>query len=138
MKKILFACAENAGRSQIGKAWFNHQAKLKRLKWIAESSGTFPAKSVHHNVIVAMWQQGIDLLNIKPKKLLSEDLNRYDKIISFGCIIKEGLPISVQEHMEEWHIDDPRELPLEDVLKIRDEIEKRVNILIDDISKEVS
>src|SRR3989338_5632712 len=55
-KKVLFVCTENAGRSQMAEAFFNHHAK--GTNFIAESSGTIPAQQVNTVVVEAMQEKG--------------------------------------------------------------------------------
>lgn len=131
MKKILFVCAENAGRSQMAEAFFNHYAKDKNLGWTAESAGTIPAKEVNPKVIEAMREKGIDLTSAKPKRFVPEKINEYEKVISFGCLVKVVFSPDIQSRIEEWHIDDPSDKSPEEVRKIRDEVENKVVNLIE-------
>lgn len=131
MKKVLFVCAENAGRSQIAERFFNHYAKEKGLDWTAESAGTIPAKQVNQLVIEAMAEKNLDLKGAQPKLFLPEKINDYERIISFGCLVKSFFSPEVQEKIEEWHIDDPNNKPLPQIEKIRDEVENKVLNLID-------
>jgi len=126
MKKILFICAENAGRSQMAEAFFNFYAKENKLDWIAESNGTTPADKINPVVIEAMAEKDIDLDNAKIKKFNSNEVDQYEKIISFGCIVKSFFDIEIQNKIEEWHIEDPHQESLEKIRLIRDEIEKRI------------
>jgi len=123
MKKILFICAENAGRSQMAEAFFNHYAKENGVDWIAESNGTTPADKINPVVIEAMSERGIPLADTKPKLFQLQDIGQYEKVISFGCLVKATLDKEVQNKLTEWHIDDPRGEGLEKVRVIRDEIE---------------
>ena len=130
MKKVLFVCAENAGRSQMAEAFFNHYAQEKGLDWTAESAGTIPAKEVNPNVIEVMREKGIDLTSKKPKLFVPERINEYQKVISFGCLVKEFFSADVQGRIEEWHIKDPSDKSPEEIKRIRDEVENKVINLI--------
>ncbi len=130
MKKVLFVCAENAGRSQMAEAFFNHYAQEKGLDWTAESAGTIPAKEVNPNVIEVMREKGIDLTSEKPKLFAPERINEYQKVISFGCLVKEFFSADVQGRIEEWHIKDPSDKSPEEIKRIRDEVENKVINLI--------
>ena len=130
MKKVLFVCAENAGRSQMAEAFFNHYAQEKGLDWIAESAGTIPAKEVNPNVIEIMREKEIDLTSKKPKLFVPERINEYQKVISFGCLVKEFFSADVQGRIEEWHIKDPSDKSPEEIKRIRDEVENKVINLI--------
>ena len=73
MKKYIFACVHNAGRSQMAAAWFNQLADGSKAQ--ALSAGTQPGTRVHPEVLEAMREQGIDLSQAKPQ-LLTDDLAR--------------------------------------------------------------
>lgn len=132
MKKILFVCAENAGRSQMAEAFFNFYAK--GTDFIAESSGTIPAQRVNPVVVEAMKEKNIDMHNAKPKKFDPATIGQYERVISFGCLVKAAFPQAVQDKIEDWLIDDPSVKPIEEVRRIRDEVEMKVRNLMDDLN----
>jgi len=55
MKKILFVCVHNSGRSQMAEAFFNNYAKGKAQ---AFSAGTQPASHADRNVLQTMREIG--------------------------------------------------------------------------------
>lgn len=130
MNKILFVCAENAGRSQMAEAFFNHYAKEKNIDWSAESAGTSPTKDVNPDVVKVMSEIGFELSDNRTKIFKNEKAGGYAKIISFGCIVKSALPEDIRSRIEEWHIEDPHGKRLDEIRKIRDEIESRVIELV--------
>lgn len=73
MRKVIFACVHNAGRSQMAAAFFNQFADSSRATAI--SAGTQPAEKVHDSVLRAMKQANIDLATAKPQ-LLTDELAR--------------------------------------------------------------
>ena len=125
MKKILFVCVHNAGRSQIAEAFFNHYAKGKAQ---AFSAGTHYASHINPTVIEAMREVGIDISNKRPKMLSLEMLGVADKVITMGCGAEGVCPASFVP-TEDWQLEDPEGKPIEQVRKIRDEIKARVNNL---------
>jgi arsenate reductase len=58
MKKIIFACVHNAGRSQIAAGWARHFAD-ERIEVV--SGGTEPGPHLNVQVVQAMHEVGIDL-----------------------------------------------------------------------------
>ena len=130
-KKIIFVCAENAGRSQMAGAFFNAYAKNRGYN--AESAGTVPAGEVNPAVIEVMKEKGIDMLNAKPKQFDESRIDEYARIISFGCLLKEAFSTDIQKRIEDWVTDDPKGKPVEDVRIIRDSIEKKVRVLIEEL-----
>ena len=129
MKKILFVCVHNAGRSQIAEAFFNHYAKGKAQ---AFSAGTHYASRIDPIVVEAMAERGIDISNKRPKMLTLEMLGVADKVISMGCGV-EGVCPATLVPTEEWQLEDPEGKPIEQARAIRDEIEAKVKTLIEEI-----
>jgi arsenate reductase len=129
MKKILFVCVHNAGRSQMAEAFFNHYAKGKAQ---AFSAGTHYASRINPIVVEAMGERGIDISNKRPKMLTLEMLGVADKVISMGCGV-EGVCPATFVPTEDWQLEDPEGKPIEQVRAIRDEIEAKVRTLIEEI-----
>jgi arsenate reductase len=129
MKKILFVCVHNAGRSQMAEAFFNHYAKSKGQ---AFSAGTHYASRIDPTVVEAMAERGIDISNKRPKMLTLEMLGVADKVISMGCGV-EGVCPATFVPTEDWQLEDPEGKPIEQVRAIRDEIEIKVKTLIEEI-----
>lgn len=127
MKKILFVCVENAGRSQMAEAFANHYGKGKL---IASSAGVMLAERVNPLVVEAMEEKGIDISMNKPKLLTTKMAEEADKIITMGCSVEKICPAPLLKNVIDWKLDDPKGKPIEEVRKIRDEIEKRVLKLI--------
>jgi len=126
LKTVVFACVQNAGRSQMAAAWFNLLSDPARAR--AVSAGTSPAPAVHAEVVAAMREVGIDLCQAQPRKL-TEDLARSaDRMVTMGC--DENCPYIPGLAVEDWPLPDPKEQPVERVREIRDEIRRRVEDLL--------
>jgi arsenate reductase len=125
MKKVLFACTHNSGRSQMAEAFFNQIAKGKA---VAISAGIQPAAQINSTVVTAMREVGIEIGDQKPKLLTLEMLKSVDRVITMGCNVAEACPASLVP-TEDWEIDDPEGKPIEKVRQIRDEIEAKVDEL---------
>ncbi len=124
MAKILFVCVENAGRSQMAEAF------ARRHGLAAESAGTMPAKQVNPVVVQAMKEKGIELDANHPKILTSKMIDEARLVVTMGCSVEELCPrpmlAQMQKKLVDWHLDDPKGKPIEQVRKIRDEVEKLV------------
>jgi arsenate reductase len=125
MKYVLFVCTHNAGRSQIAQAFFERYAPDDIR---AESAGEEPAKEIWPNVIEAMREVGVDISHRRPKKLDREMQLHADWAITLHC--KAACPY-VAAAVEDWEIDDPAGQPLEEVRRIRDELEERVREFVE-------
>jgi protein-tyrosine-phosphatase len=131
MKKILFVCVENAGRSQMAEAFFK---KYLPKGFEAISAGTKPSNQVNPIVLQAMKEIGIDIENKIPKYLSSEMLN--DSIaVNMGCMDKESCPALFVKGVLDWNISDPKGKPIEEVRKIRDQIEIKVKKLVKNLEE---
>lgn len=127
MKKVLFVCGENAARSQMAEALFNHLAR----EWRAESAGTFPAERVNPLAVQAMEEVGLDISSATPKVLDLGRLEEFDRIISFGCIARAAFP--ARDRLEEWPLPDPGKGDLDMMRSIRDEIKRLVSVLVEEL-----
>ena len=132
MKKVLFVCVENAGRSQMAEAFANHHGKGKIE---ATSAGTLPSNEVNPVVIQAMREEGIDISKNKPKSLSAEMVQEAETIIVMGCGAQGFCPAPLLKKVVEWQLEDPKGKPIEKVRQIRDEIERKVENLIDKITR---
>jgi len=123
MKYVLFVCTQNAGRSQMAQALFERHGPSDVR---AESAGAKPADRVHPVVVEAMREVGIELSDRRPQKLTLEMQLHADWAITLACGAKCPYVPSI---VEDWDIDDPAGQPIEEVRRIRDEIEARVKDL---------
>jgi arsenate reductase len=131
MKTVLFVCVHNSGRSQMAEAFFNQMAEGTAK---ALSAGTQPAEKVNPIVVTAMHEVGIDISRHKPKALTLDMVERADRMITMGCGAEAEAvcPASFIE-TEDWELEDPSGKPLDQVRKIRDEIQERIKQLLNEM-----
>jgi len=127
VRRVIFACVYNAGRSQMAAAFFNSLADPVRAT--AVSAGTQPGDRVHPGVVTVMREAGIDLSAARPQRLTSELAAGAGWLITMGC--GDDCPFVPGAHVEDWPLPDPRGLPLDAVRAIRDEIRARVERLVE-------
>ena len=124
---VLFVCVENAGRSQMAEAF------ARKHGMNAQSAGTIPLTRINPTVVDAMRERGIDISFNRPKTLTPELIRDASIVVTMGCSIEEACPkpiiAQMQKKLIEWHLEDPKGKPLEEVRKIRDEIESKVRDL---------
>lgn len=125
-KKILFVCVENAGRSQMAEGFFRKYAPSGYEPY---SAGTQPIGAINPFVIQVMMESGIDIAIQTPKTITDSMIKEASKIINMGCMDQESCPALFVKDVLDWAIEDPKGKPLEEVRKIRDTIEKRVQEL---------
>lgn len=126
MKKVIFACVHNAGRSQMAAAFFNALANPQLTR--AESAGTEPAALVHPEVLTAMQELGIDLSDAQPQKLTEHLAKDASLLITMGC--GDQCPLVPGLRILDWPLQDPKGQAADQVIRIRDDIRRRVQELL--------
>jgi arsenate reductase len=128
MARALFVCLHNAGRSQMSEALFTRAAEGRHE---ARSAGTAPAEEVHPEVVEVMAELGIDVGSNRPRKLSREDAEWADVVVTMGC--GDECPFIPGKRYVEWELPDPKGRPAAEVRDIRDEIERKVEALIEEL-----
>jgi protein-tyrosine-phosphatase len=95
----------------------------------SQSAGTNPVDAVNPLVVEAMREIGINISAQKPKTISDSMIRQAAKIVNMGCMGKESCPALFVNDVIEWSIPDPKGKPLEEVRKIRDLIDKRIQEL---------
>jgi arsenate reductase (thioredoxin) len=126
MKKVIFACVHNAGRSQMAAAFFNARADSSKVR--ALSAGTAPGDRVHPEVLTAMREIGIDLAGARPQKLTDELASDATMLVTMGC--GDQCPIVPGVVRDDWPLEDPKGKPIDEVRRIRDDVKARVEQLL--------
>ena len=130
MKRVLFVCIENSCRSQIAEAFANIHGKGVIE---AYSSGSRPSGKVNDKAIVSMKAAGYDLSKHHSKSLSEIPDIEYDLVVTMGC--GDKCPFVRAKEREDWGIPDPKDLNPEDFERVRDMIENKVKVLLDNVSK---
>jgi len=126
-KKVLFACRENAGRSQMAGAFAQH---LAGDRFDITTGGSQPAETVNPVMVAAMQEKGIDMAFRRPKSIETALENGPPEVIvTMGC--GEICPMVPGAQRLDWDLPDPHGQSLEFMRSVRDEIEKRVREFID-------
>ncbi len=126
----MFACRQNAGRSQMAAAIAKSLAP-EGVEIL--SAGSEPADEVHPVVVEALASIGLEP-DSQPKRLKRENVEVSDWVITMGC--GESCPYVPGVHYEDWDIPDPHGKSLEEVSAIRDQITERVRALLARIKPE--
>jgi protein-tyrosine-phosphatase len=131
--QVLFVCVHNAGRSQMAAALLT---RVSEGRLDVRSAGSAPAEEIHPVVLEAMREIGIDLSAERPKPLRDDVVQSSDVVVTMGC--GDACPIYPGKRYEDWTLDDPSGRTLEEVRRIRDEIESRVRELVRDLSPDLA
>lgn len=125
---VLFLCVHNAGRSQMALGFFQHYAGELAVGW---SGGSEPGDTVSPVAIEVMAEKGIDIATEYPKPWTDEVVQAADVVITMGC--GDACPIFPGKRYEEWTLSDPAGWNPDGVRPVRDEIERRVLNLLDEL-----
>jgi arsenate reductase (thioredoxin) len=129
--EVLFVCVRNAGRSQMAAGL----VKLRAGDRIAvRSAGSDPAERINPAVVEAMAELGVDLGGEFPKPLRDEAVRAADVVVTMGC--GDACPVYPGKRYEDWQVEDPEGKSLEEVRRIRDEIDRRVQVLLAELSEQ--
>ncbi len=128
-KRIMFACRENACRSQMAAAFAQY---LGGDKIDARSGGTEPAESINPDMMAVMKEKGFDMAFRKPRPL-NDTISGWapEMIITMGC--GENCPVVPGAEVSDWALPDPANQPVEVMRNARDEIEKKVAKLVSEL-----
>jgi arsenate reductase len=121
MKRVLFVCVRNAGRSQMA------QALYERRGGEARSAGSEPGDEIHEAVVEALEEVGIDISGRRPRKLSREDVEWADVVVTMGC--GDACPSLPGREYVDWNLPDPVGMCLEEVRELRSVIERRLGEL---------
>jgi arsenate reductase (thioredoxin) len=127
--EVLFLCVHNAGRSQMAAALMErYGAGRVRVR----SAGSEPGERINPAVAEAMAEVGIDLAGRTPRPLTEVDGLAADVIVTMGC--GDACPVYPGKRYLDWQLEDPAGRSLEEVRPIRDEIDRRVRDLLDELA----
>jgi arsenate reductase (thioredoxin) len=130
---VLFLCVHNAGRSQMALGFFTQLSDDQAIGW---SGGSEPGIDVNRAAIDAMAERGIGISREYPKPWTDEVVRAADVVVTMGC--GDACPIFPGTRYENWDLDDPAGKTVEQVRPIRDEIERRVRHLLNQLEVPVT
>ena len=118
MRRALFVCIGNAGRSQMAQAFY------EELGGEARSAGSRPEAQLHASVVEAMRDVGIDISSRRPKGFTDEDVRWADVVVTMGC--GDVCPFFPGKEYVDWNLPDPVAMSPDQVRALRDDIRRRV------------
>jgi arsenate reductase len=126
--EVLFVCVHNAGRSQMAAALLDHHA-VGRVH--VRSAGSTPADEINPAVVQAMDEIGIDISKEFPKPLTDDVVRDADAVVTMGC--GDACPVYPGKRYLDWDLPDPAGRSVEEIRPIRDEIDRRVRVLLEEL-----
>lgn len=129
---ILFLCVHNAGRSQMAAGFARH---LGGGRVAVLSGGSEPADHVNPAAVAAMEEVGVDISGRQPHRWTDDEVRAADVVVTMGC--GDTCPVYPGKRYVDWELDDPAGKPVEAVRPVRDDIERRVRALLEELGVEV-
>ena len=123
--EVLFVCEHNAGRSQMA-AVLTQSLAGERVH--VRSAGSAPAAELDPAVVTALQELGLDIAREFPKPLTDDVVQAADVVVTMGC--GDACPIYPGKRYLDWELDDPEQLSLDGVRRVRDEIRVHVDELL--------
>nr|WP_240755892.1 arsenate reductase ArsC [Nocardioides iriomotensis] len=97
------------------------------------SAGSQPADQVNQVAVAAMAEDGIDIAAAQPKLLSDSAVQQADVVVTMGC--GDACPFYPGTRYEDWVLDDPAGQGIDVVRPIRDEIRRRVEVLVEELTR---
>jgi protein-tyrosine-phosphatase len=130
--EIVFVSLTGGGRAQMAAALLARQAKDAVS---VHCAGSDAEPEIDQNVRSAMTEIGVDLGEAFVRPLTSEVLAAADVVVTMGRSVGEvDIPDSAR-HVD-WRVGDPAGADLQEVRRVRDDIERRVAELVQEVLPE--
>jgi protein-tyrosine-phosphatase len=125
---VVFLCVHNAGRSQMAAGFMRALAGGRVAVF---SGGSEPADRLNPVAVAAMAEKGIDIGHEQPRRWADDELRAADVIVTMGC--GDECPFYPGKRYLDWELEDPAGKSLDQVRPIRDEIERHIRALLQEL-----
>jgi protein-tyrosine-phosphatase len=85
-----------------------------------------------------MKEVGIDISSQKSKVITEVMIKSSEKSVNMGCLGRKECPLLFINNVIDWGIEDPKGKPIEKVREIREEIERRVKEIAQNLQRQDS
>jgi arsenate reductase (thioredoxin) len=126
---VLFLCIHNSGRSLAAKVLLDHYA-AGRVE--VRSAGSEPGSQLNPSVVAVLHERGLDTAKEFPKPLTDDDARAADVVVTMGC--GDTCPFFPGTRYLDWELTDPAGLPIDQVRPIVDDIDRRVQALLAELT----
>ena len=99
------------------------------------TGGTDPADAVHPEVVEVMDELDIDLSGREPREIPTDELESCRLVATMGC---STLELDADTDVRDWALPDPDGADLDRVQEVRDEAERRVREVFDELERETT
>jgi len=133
-KRLLFVCVGNAARSQMAEGFARrHGADGVEVR----SAGTHAAGLVSGPATEAMAEKGVDISSHRSDQITDDLIKWAQVVVTVGCEPAEDIcPPDYPGRKLHWDVPDPLFRPPGELPGIRDDIERRVKELLEELAGE--
>jgi protein-tyrosine-phosphatase len=129
MPDVLFVGLNDTGRGQMAAALVTLRSEGNV---VAHSAGSSATTVLDPGVLQVMAELGVDLSEAYAKPLSPEVLDAADVVVTMGRSVGAiALPEGTRH--EDWRVGDPTGAPVDEVRRVRDEIDARVQTLLGEL-----
>lgn len=125
LTEVLFVSLTGGGRAQIGAALLSRRADGSVR---VHSAGSAAAAEIDPNVRSVMEEIEIDPTDAFTKPLTADVLTDADVVVTMGRSVGAFEISPTTQHID-WRVGDPAGAPLAEVRRVREDIERRVDVL---------
>ncbi|WP_293030139.1 low molecular weight phosphatase family protein [Natronococcus sp.] len=129
MTKIVLACVGNASRSQMATAYAERERDRRGLDVELVTGGTDPKESISEDALEVLEEDGLDVDGRTPRRITTEDVIDAEFVVTMGCSAAEFVPEDWDGEVRIWSLES------DETREQRDEIERRVTALFDDLER---
>jgi protein-tyrosine-phosphatase len=130
LPQVLFVSLTGGGRAQMAAALLERSA---RSVVACHTAGTAARGSVDPTVREAMAEVDIDLSEEFSRPLSPEVLAHADIVVTMGRSVG-SIEIPESTRHVDWRVGDPAGAPIAEVRRVRDDIDRRVQLLVDELT----
>ena len=121
---VLFVCVENACRSLMAEAMFNHDPPPG---WVAVSAGTRPAEQPNPRTEAMLREVGLELPDHRPQLLTDAMMSGARTVVTMGCLDSDSCPARLKTiEVRDWALPDPAGLDDVGFRRVRDRLSDRI------------
>jgi arsenate reductase (thioredoxin) len=131
---VLFVGLEDTGRGQMAAALLTLRSEGRV---VAHSAGSSAGAQLDPGVIEVMAELGIDLSEAYAKPLVSEVVAAADLVVTMGRSVG-AVDFPESTRREDWRVGDPTGAPLDEVRRVRDDIDERVQALLAELGADAT
>ena len=130
LSDVLFIGLGDTGRGQIASALLTLRSEGAI---VAHSAGSTAQSGIDPGVIEVMAELGVDLSEAYAKPLSREVLEAADVVVTMGRSVG-AVEIPTETRHIDWRVGDPSGAPIDEIRRVRDDIDRRVEALVAELT----